>query len=129
MPERKKILIIDDEENYASLLKMRLEVIGAFDVYAANDGKEGLKMAKRLKPHLILLDIRMPGMDGHQVLERLKQEKVTMAIPVVMLTSMSDDASKIKASGLYSEDYLVKPLEANALKAKIESVFERMGTR
>ena len=78
-------------------------------------------------PDLILLDILMPGMDGFEVLEKLKKHEDTMMIPVVMLTAKGDEASKTKATQLYDELYITKPIEATDLKIKIEEVLERTG--
>lgn len=91
----------------------------------ATNGKEGIKLAKKTKPDLILLDILMPGMDGFEVLERLKKDKETIAIPVVLLTAKGDEESKIKAMKLYGEQFITKPIEALELKTKIEEILGR----
>jgi len=122
---KKSILIIDDEADFCKLVKLNLELIGDFTVTIATDGKHGLALAKTLKPHLILLDIMMPHMDGFQVLEKLKADEATMQIPVIMLTAKGDDASKVKASELYNEEYITKPIEALELRSKITEVLER----
>lgn len=122
---KKRILIIDDEESFCRIVKMNLELTGDFEVDIATDGKKGIKKAKRAKPDLVLLDILMPGMDGFEVLERLKKDENTMAIPVVMLTAKGDEVSKMKAAQLYDEEYITKPIEAPDLKAKIEEVLKR----
>jgi len=123
----KKILIIDDEEDLTFFVKANLELSGKFEVLIANSGKEGIRMAKRYNPDLILLDIMMPGMDGFEVLKSLKKIDSTVAIPVVMLTAKDDDDSKIQAAGLYNEEYIVKPVRIDALKTKIEEVFKLRG--
>lgn len=123
--DKKKILIIDDEKDFCRAVKMNLELTGNFEVNAALNGKMGIKLAKKLKPDLILLDIVMPGIDGFEVLKRLKEDNNTIAIPVVMLTAKGDDASKIKAAGLYGEEYITKAIEAPDLKVKIETVLKR----
>ncbi|NQS99482.1 MAG: response regulator [Candidatus Omnitrophica bacterium] len=124
---KKKILLIDDEEDFCRLVKMNLELIGNFEVNSATNGKQGLKLAKKLKPDLILLDIMMPGINGFEVLERLKKDQDTVQIPVVMLTAKEDEPSKIKASELYDELYLTKPIEAPDLKAKIDEILKMRG--
>ena len=122
---KKSVLIIDDEADFCKLVKLNLELIGDFAVTIATDSKRGLALAKTLKPNLILLDIMMPHMDGFQLLEKLKADEETMQIPVVMLTARGDDASKNKASELYNEDYITKPIEALELRTKITEVLER----
>ena len=122
---KKKILIIDDEENFCLLVKRNLELMGDFEVGIAINGKKGINIAKKTKPDLILLDILMPDTDGFEILERLKKDEKTIAIPVVMLTAKGDKASKVKASQLYDEEYIIKPIEPPDLKAKIEEVLKR----
>jgi two-component system, OmpR family, alkaline phosphatase synthesis response regulator PhoP len=126
---KRKILIIDDETDFCKLVKRNLELIGDFEVAIAEDGKRGLASAKKLKPDLILLDIMMPHMDGFKVLEKLKTDMNTIAIPVIMLTAKGDEASKIKAAQLYDEEYITKPIDAPDLKTKIEEVLKRRGIK
>lgn len=122
----KKILIIDDEEDLSFFVKANLELAGAYEVIVAANGKTGIKAAIQHKPDLILLDIMMPKMNGFEVLERLKSEHETLSIPVIMLTAKGDDESKLKASRRYNEDYIVKPVQIDTLKSKIEDVLGRM---
>jgi len=124
----KTVLMIDDEENFCSLIKESLEMRSDFDVFVATSGLEGLNIAKRVKPDIILLDIRMPDMDGFKVLEKLKKDKDTMAIPVIMLSALEDDASKIKASQLFDELYITKPVKIEDLQNSITEVLKRRGT-
>ena len=118
----KKILIIDDEEDFCYFVKKNLEAISNYKIIVANMGKKGIQIARKEKPDLILLDIMMPGIDGFEVLKRLKANEKTQNISVIMLTAKDEDESKIKASGLYCEDYLVKPVEKLVLRAKIQKV-------
>ena len=75
---KKKILLIDDEENLRKLIKMNLELTGAFEVATAAGGIEGIALAQKTVPDLILLDILMPGMDGIETLKRLRKDKDTL---------------------------------------------------
>ena len=128
MPEKKRILIIDDEKSLCDMLKKGLELMGDFEVSIETSGKGGIRAAKWLKPDLILLDIHMPGMDGLEVLKRLKENnKDTIAIPVVMLTAVLDDSTKEGCARLYDEAYLEKPIGVTDLKAKIDEVLKRRG--
>lgn len=117
---RKVILIIDDDKDFSLLVKMNLEELGNFRVVPATSSKEGIEIAGRIKPDLILLDIIMPEIDGFEVLKILKKDVKTKDIPVVMLTVKDDEASKLKASQLYGEDYITKPIGADNLKTVIE---------
>ena len=119
---RKKILLIDDEEDFAFFVKANLGLVSNYEIIVATKGKKGIKTALKEKPALILLDIMMPGMDGFEVLKRLKKNEKTMNIPVIMLTAKNEDESKIKAVGLYCEDYIVKPIEIRLLNAKIHKI-------
>ncbi|MBU1045099.1 MAG: response regulator [Candidatus Omnitrophica bacterium] len=122
---KKKVLLIDDEENFCFLVKQNLEETKEFDVEYANDPDKGIKLVKKLIPDVILLDITMPKKSGLQVLEIIKQDAKTMAIPIIMLTALSDDNTKLKAAYLYGDDYIVKPVLFDVLKAKIDEVIER----
>ena len=121
----KLVLVIDDEEEVCRVIKEGLERIGDFAVISANNGKDGLRMAKRSKPDLVLLDIDMPSMSGFRVLESLKEDSKTFPIPVVMLTAHSEAAYKTSAARLYSEDYITKPVSIVDLKVKIETILAR----
>ena len=125
--KKKVILLVDDEPGVVSLIGDYLTMRG-YSIYAAHDGKEGLKMAKRIMPDLIILDIMMPHMDGYEVLERLKKDENTVSIPVIMLSAKASDKDKLKAMELYSEIYITKPFELADLREKIETVFKSRGT-
>lgn len=126
---KKRVLIIDDEERFCRLVKMNLELEGDYEVSFSVNGKEGLKLAKKLKPDLILLDILMPGMDGLTVLKKLKEDEEIIQIPVVMLTAKDDEETKLQALQSYNDLYLIKPVESSVLKLKIEEVLSRKGLK
>jgi len=117
-----KILMIDDEKMFCELVKMNLELSGKFEVYIANDGKEGVRVARGLLPKLILLDVIMPKQDGFETLAILKGDSRTMSIPVIMLSALTDEKSAEKASSLYSQYYIAKPISTVKLIEKIEQV-------
>jgi len=123
----RKVLIIDDEEDFCFFTKANLEFTGRYEVAVATGGKEGIKAASRGRPDLILLDIIMPEMDGFEVLELLKKNKKTVAIPVVMLTAKNDEASIIQTISAYAEHYIVKPVEMSVLEQKIEGILTLQG--
>jgi CheY-like chemotaxis protein/VanZ family protein len=126
MSGKKRILIIDDEKSICDMVKKGLELMGDFEVSIETRGKGGIRAAKWLRPDLILLDICMPGMDGLEVLKRLKENnKDTITIPVIMLTAVSDGSTKEECARLYDEMYIEKPVEIIVLKAKIDEVLIR----
>lgn len=113
----KKILIVEDDkilrENTQELLEME-----NYRVFAAENGKEGLELAKRLKPDLIISDILMPVMDGYQLLKSLIQDRETREIPVIFLSAKSEAEDIRKGMNMGADDYLTKPfLEVDLLRA------------
>ncbi len=114
----KKILIIEDEKNIILLLKMFLEHDG-FEVLTAGNGFEGIKIAQKSNPDLILLDIVLPGIDGYLVCKNLKEDEKTKDIPVVVISARTskDDVEKIFSSG--AQDYIAKPFSLPQIKKSI----------
>ena len=110
-----KILVIDDEVLLLRVYEKKLKHEG-FEVVTAQSSREGLEKAKSTKPHLILLDILMPSMDGFQVLERLKSDPETKEIPVMFLTNLSKEGGNIqkgleKGAVAYLEKVRFRPSE------------------
>lgn len=120
----KKILVIDDEINFSKLVKKNLELTGDFKVKIAVSAKEGIRLAERLKPHLILLDILMVDMDGFEVLEKLKENLKTALIPVIMVSAKCDDAIRAQALSKDVKLFIAKPIGADELKGKIARVLK-----
>ena len=110
---KKRILIIDDEVDLVVILKLRLEP--TYHVIEAHDGAEGLEKAVSVAPDLILLDIKMPKLDGFEVLKHLKSNNKTRSIPVIMLTSEARNSSILKAQDEQVTDYAIKPFELDTL--------------
>jgi len=118
-----KILIIDDEQDLVKLVKEILE-LEDFQVSCAYDGEEGLRKATSEIPDLILLDIKMPGVSGFQVLERLKIDEATSRIPVVMLTTSTIRRDRDRAFDLGAVDYVIKSLEGFELGERIRKILK-----
>ena len=119
------ILVIDDDEDIRRFLKRTLETAGGYIVLTAKNGKEGIKLARSNNPDLVLLDIMMPGLNGFEVLERLKSDYKTMSIPVILLSSETSEDAKIKGAYLYSDLYLTKPITREELLEKVGKVLKR----
>ena len=115
------ILMIDDDENICKVVKLYLEKEG-MDVLVANDGKSGVDLFNTSSPQLVLLDIMMPGIDGVEVLKRIRKES---NVPVIMLTAKSDTFDKVLVLELGADDYIVKPFEPKELTARIKAVVRR----
>jgi CheY-like chemotaxis protein len=114
---KKQILIIDDETDFARLLKMNVERTGEYEAVLAGTGLEGVECVKARQPDLVLLDITMPGMDGFETLKRIK----TLApdLPVAMVTACwnEDEAKRIIQAGAY--EYITKPVDFEYLKTAL----------
>ena len=123
-----RVLMIDDEEMLCEALKLGLERTRQFEVGFATDGKTGLLMARKGSPDVILLDIRMPKMDGIEVLKTLKMEYPLSEIPVIMLSGLLDESIKTECNYQYGEEYIEKPADLAQLRIRIESVLRRVGT-
>ncbi len=116
-----QILVVDDVPANVKLLEAKL-ASEYYDVLTAKDGFEALQVVKAKKPDLILLDIMMPGMDGFEVCKRLKQDSEISHIPVVMVTALSDQADRIRGLDAGADDFLTKPINDNALFARVKSL-------
>ena len=117
MPGSKpKILLVDDEKLIQRMTRFILEKSN-YDVHAAEDGKEAVRLARELRPGLILLDIQMPRMDGFEVLRVLKQTPETQEIPVVMMSSLAEAMDRAHGLKLGAAEYLTKPFQAGDLLA------------
>lgn len=112
--EKKKIMVIDDEADLCSTVKARLQA-NNYAVETVLSGKEGLEKVKTFRPDLIILDLMMPEMDGYEVCKRLKKDRDTSRIPVVVLTCLEEEDSAKKALVAGAEGYIVKPFEQESL--------------
>lgn len=122
-----RVLMIDDEEMLCEVLKLGLEKSGQYEVGFATDGKTGLRMARKGSPDVILLDVRMPKMDGIEVLKTLKKEYPLSDIPVIMLSGLLDESTKKECNYHYGEEYIEKPVDLSQLRERIEAVLRRSG--
>jgi DNA-binding response OmpR family regulator len=119
-----KILVIDDEPNIVQTLKDRLEM-NEYEVVTASNGREGLQLAEKENPDVILLDVIMPVMDGHEMLETLRQQPWGQDMSVIMLTARSQTQDIVRANSCGIDDYIVKPFDLSELLEKIESIVEQ----
>ncbi len=122
--EKIKVLVVDDEPNIVQTLQDRLEM-NEYIVSTAGDGREGLKKAQQEKPDVILLDVIMPVMDGHEMLEVLRKQPDCSDISVIMLTARSQTQDIARANACGIDDYIVKPFDLSELLEKIETVLEK----
>jgi len=123
---KETILIVEDDEDILQLLEFNFESAG-FEVSTSMDGREGLAMAKRLRPDMVLLDLMLPGMDGFDICKELKRDAETSAIPVIMLTARSEEVDRIVGLELGADDYVVKPFSFRELMLRVRAVLRRAG--
>lgn len=121
MNKKPLILVIEDEAEIADILIAYLERDG-FDTLYANNGVQGLEHHEKLSPSLIILDIRMPGLDGWAVLAEIRRRGDT---PVIMLTANDKDADKLAALRIGADDYVVKPFNPSEIVARTQAVLRR----
>jgi two-component system phosphate regulon response regulator PhoB len=119
-----KILAIDDEEDILELVRYNLSREG-FQVICASTGEEALKIAQDEGPELIVLDLMLPGIDGLEVMKRLKAAPPTQSIPVVMLTAKGEEADIVTGLELGADDYVTKPFSPRILSARVKAVLRR----
>lgn len=119
-----RILVVDDEPNIVQTLKDRLEM-NEYCVETASNGEEGLRIAQEKTPDMILLDVIMPIMDGHEMLEKLRQTDWGRDISVIMLTARSQAQDIARARACNIDDYIIKPFDLSELLEKIENILER----
>ena len=124
MRKDKKILIADDEPDILEILQFNLEADG-YEVALANNGREALEIAKKFKPHLIILDVMMPYKNGIETCKALRSQVDFKNTIIVFLTAMSDEVAEIKGLESGADDYLTKPVSPKVLKSKINSLFRR----
>jgi twitching motility two-component system response regulator PilH len=115
------ILIIDDSPTELHLFQNMLERSG-FGTLVADSGEDGLRQAKVSRPDCILMDVVMPGMNGFQATRKLTKDPETAGIPVIMITNKDQETDKIWGMRQGAVDYLVKPIDAKQLVAKINAV-------
>ncbi|MEA2084944.1 MAG: diguanylate cyclase [Thermodesulfobacteriota bacterium] len=114
------ILVIDDSKLMAHVAESILKTRG-HDVLLASDGESGLDITSARNPDLILLDLIMPGMDGYQVCEQIKKNKATADIPVIIVTSKTDPADKVRGLEIGASDYIGKPFDKGELIARVNT--------
>ena len=116
--------MIDDD---ASILKLVSDVLAeeGFSVTTASNGEEGIKKVYRSKPNLVILDLRLPDMDGFQICQTLKKDKSVSSIPIIMLTVKSTKSSTVAGLEMGADDYIVKPFNQEELVARVKTVLRR----
>jgi DNA-binding response OmpR family regulator len=119
-----RILVIDDEEAITTSIERTLR--NDYQISVAHSGIQGIKTARRFKPDLIILDVRMPGMDGYETCRELRQDPLLKATPILFLSAISTVESKIKGLEAGADDYLVKPFNVRELQLRVKAILRRI---
>ena len=121
------ILVIDDDELVSRTLQRALKLY-EYQVMVANSGTEGLHVARRHRPDLLVLDVVMPGTDGYQVCRQVRGDPILKNVPILFLTAKSKDEDKIEGFRAGGDDYLAKPFNMQELQLRIRAILRRSVT-
>ncbi len=119
--DRRRVLIIDDERELRTMLSSYLQAEG-FETLEAADGDQGLEFAAKTEPDVVILDVGLPGIDGFEVLRRLRQRS---DVPVIMLTARAEEVDRVVGLTVGADDYVTKPFSPRELSARINAVLRR----
>ena len=125
MQQKKTILVVDDERDLLDLIEYNLKKEG-YDVLEAEDGLEGIRMAKKYKPDLVLLDIMMPKMNGLEACEQIREDDEIKQTPIIFLTAKNDEKTEVRGLNLGADDFLTKPISTAKLVSRITAVLRRL---
>lgn len=120
-----RLLIVDDEPDILEFVGYNLRKEG-FQVFTASNGKEGLKIADEVKPHLIILDVMMPEMDGIEVCEEIRRNDRLKNVVIAFLTARGEDYSQIAGFDAGGDDYISKPVKPKVLVSRIKALLKRV---
>ena len=120
-----KIMVVDDNEEFTTLYKEYLRMVG-FEAVAENQSSKAMEQAYATGPDLILLDLMMPEPDGFQLCRMLRADPHFQRTPIIIVTALNDEDSKIVALGAGANDYLTKPFHIEELKLRINLLLEKL---
>lgn len=128
MAEKTKVLVVDDEKDMTLMVRLNLEKLGQYEVREENVGAAALRAAREFKPHVILLDVMMPGMDGGDVLSQLKDDTNLSKVPVVFITAtVLKEEVRSKGGTIGGHPFIPKPFKVRTLVETIEGVLHPAG--
>jgi CheY-like chemotaxis protein len=122
-----KLLYVEDNDDNVFMLKMRLDLLGGYEMLVASDGAGAIAQAHAYRPDLVLMDLHLPGIDGWEATRRLKANPGTRDIPIIALTAdaMAGDRERALAAGC--DDFETKPVDFSRLIQKIEAIITKKG--
>ncbi|MGC1376001.1 MAG: response regulator [Anaerolineales bacterium] len=121
---KSKILIVEDDLDVADMLNAYFRVQG-YEVFTVNWGEDGVRAAATARPDLIILDIRLPDIDGYEVARRVRSDRKTNTIPIIFLTEKRDRADRLHGLELGADDYITKPFDVQELRLRVRNALKR----
>ncbi len=121
------VILIDDDSQLRFLTKEYLEIEGGYRVFTAGNGQEGWDLLSEVHPSLIVCDVMMPGMDGYEFVQKLRQNPRLRSVPLIFLSAKGDVGDRIVGLNAGGDVYLVKPFEPEELLAQIRASLARLG--
>ncbi len=121
MKNKFKILIVEDEEKILNVIEAYLQKEG-YEVFKSTDGAEGLDIFRKESPHLVILDLMLPGLSGEEICKNIRSSS---DIPVIMLTAKINEASKLEGFSLGADDYVTKPFSPRELVERVKAILRR----
>ncbi len=126
MPSKKKILVVEDNEDNRRILVYRLRKIGDFEIFEARDGLEAVEMTATNTPDLIFMDLKMPVMDGWEATKRIRQSAAGRWVAIIALTPQAMAGEEQKALAIGCDDYLSKPIvDPELIREKVEQLLKK----
>src|SRR6476661_8228939 len=122
-----KVLVIEDDRSLAEVLSYNLKAAG-YEVLVSTDGQDGLLRAETKSPDLVVLDLRLPVVDGLDVCRRLRAQPATRDIPIILLTAKAEESDEIVGFSLAADDYVTKPFSVKILLERIKALRRRRST-
>ena len=116
------ILIVEDNTSLLAFLKLAMEQLGNFTVIAAPDGITGLELAVTLRPACVVIDVKMPGLDGYQLVQALRGDPATATIPLLIMTALAQDKDRFTGMAAGADLYMTKPVMPQDLAAAIQQI-------
>ena len=126
--EEIKILLVDDEPDILEIIRFNLEKVG-YQIRTASNGLDAIKVSKKFLPHLIILDVMMPDLDGIETCERLRQDERFQETIIMFLTARGEDYSYVAAFDAGADDYVTKPVKPKVLVSKVKGLLRRLKKR
>lgn len=118
------VLLVEDDHDLRSLLVQSLPYFGQFEVIGVESGVEGLEQSLKLLPDCIIIDVKIPGIDGYQLVQALRGDKTSAAIPLIILTALAEDQARFVGLASGADRFLQKPVKPQALTEVIQEVLQ-----